>query len=104
MKHSVPHKLGREAARKVAREAFESYARRFSDYSPQTTWKSDDQADIRFSLRGMELSGAISVEDQSIDLEMDVPFLLRPFQGKAVAVIEREIKEWIGKAEQEASS
>lgn len=98
MKHSVSHDLGRELARKVARAAFESYRTRFSEFSPTTDWKNDDQASIGFSVKGMSLKGAVSVGDRSIDLEMDVPFLLKPFQGKAVGIIESEIKAWIEKA------
>jgi hypothetical protein len=99
MKHSVSHTLGRDMARKVARAAFESYAKRFSEFNPTTNWKTDDQADIGFSVKGMSLKGAVSVAAHSIDLNLDVPFMLKPFQGKAVAVIEREIREWIVKAE-----
>lgn len=99
MKHSVPHSLGREKARKVAHSAFESYAKRFSEYNPKTNWKSEDSADIGFSVKGMSLNGSVEVTDKSIDLNLDVPFMLKPFKGKAVEVIEREIKVWIGKAE-----
>lgn len=99
MKHSVTHSLGRDTARKVAREAFQAYEKRFSDYSPTTSWKNDDQADISFSAKGLTLTGSVAVTDASIDLEMNVPFLLKPLQGKAVGVIEREIKDWIAKAE-----
>lgn len=99
MKHSVPHSLGQEMARKVARAAFESYAKRFSDYNPTTTWRSEDQADIGFSIKGMSLKGAVGVTSRSIDLDLDVPFMLKPFKGKAIEVIEREIRVWISKAE-----
>jgi len=99
MKHSVTHSLGRPMARKVARAAFEAYSERFSDFNPVTTWKSDDAADIRFSAKGIELSGAVSVTDNTIEMDLNVPFLLRPLQGKAVAVIDREIAKWIAKAE-----
>lgn len=99
MKHSVSHSLGRETARKVARSAFEAYEKRFAEYHPRTTWKSEDAADISFSAKGISLTGAVAVTDDSIDLNLDVPFLLRPFKGKAIAVIEKEINEWIGKAE-----
>jgi len=99
MKHSVSHSLGREMARKVARAAFESYEKRFSEFNPRTTWQSDDAAKISFSVKGMSLNGSVGVAERSIDLDLDVPFLLKPFQGKAIDVIEREIKEWIGKAE-----
>jgi hypothetical protein len=45
----------------------------------------------------MSLNGAVEVKDKSIDLELDVPFLLKPFQGQAISVIEGEIKEWLAK-------
>ena len=99
MKHSVPHSLGHEMARKVARAAFSAYAKRFSEYNPTTQWKSDDTADIGFSVKGMSIKGAVLVTKQSIDIDLSVPFLMKPFQGKAVAVIEKEIKNWIRKAE-----
>jgi len=99
MKHSVSHSLGRETARKVARSAFDAYSKRFSEFSPNTVWRGDDAADISFSVKGFTLKGAVEVTDSSIELDMDVPFILRPFQNKAVTVIEREIKEWISKAE-----
>lgn len=98
MKHSVSHSLGRETARKVARAAFDTYKQRFSEFSPNTVWSGEDNAEISFSVKGFTLKGAVEVKEQSIDLDMDVPFLLKPFQGKAIAVIEREIKEWIDRA------
>ena len=67
--------------------------------SGTTSWRNDDQADISFSAKGMTLNGAVAVTASSIDLDLDVPFMLKPFKGKAIAVIEKEIKEWIGKAE-----
>lgn len=98
MKHSVPHSLGRDTARTVAHKAFETYAARFAEYSPQTNWKSDDAAEISFSVKGMTLKGEVAVQESSIDIKMDVPFMLKPFQGKAVSVIEKEIVQWIDKA------
>jgi hypothetical protein len=43
------------------------------------------------------LSGSVEVKESTIDLDLDVPFLLRPFQGQAVSVIEGEIKSWLAK-------
>ena len=85
-------------ARKVAHSAFEAYKARFTDYSPTTHWKTDDRADISFSVKGMTLKGGVEVTDKSIDLELEVPFILKPFKGKAMGIIENEIKEWIAKA------
>jgi len=97
MKHSVPHDLGQERAKKVAESALGSYAEKFAKYNPQTNWTSPTKAEISFKVKGMNLSGAVEVKATSIDLELDVPFLLRPFQGQAVSVIEGEIKSWLAK-------
>ncbi|HEY6081167.1 MAG TPA: polyhydroxyalkanoic acid system family protein [Polyangiaceae bacterium] len=97
MKHSVIHDLGQERAKKITESALESYAAKFAQYSPKTSWTSPSRATISFSVKGMSLSGAVEVKEKAIDLEMDVPFLLRPFQGKAISVIEGEIREWIAK-------
>lgn len=99
MKHTVSHTLGLEMARKVAKAAMDSYAKRFSDYKPVTNWKNEDAADIGFTVKGISLNGSVKVAADAIDLDLDVPFMLRPFKGKALAVIETEIKKWIGKAE-----
>lgn len=99
MKHTVAHSLGLDMARKVARAAMAAYAERFSEYKPVTTWKNEDSADIGFSIKGMSLKGAVKVSATSIDLDLDVPFMLKPFKGTALAVIEAEIKKWIAKAE-----
>ncbi len=97
MKHTVPHDLGQERAKKVTESALATYAEKFAKYSPQTTWTSPSRAQIAFSVKGMSLKGAVEVKDKSIELELDVPFLLRPFQGQALSVIEGEIKTWLAK-------
>jgi hypothetical protein len=97
MKHSVPHDLGQERAKKVTEQALSTYAQKFAKYNPKTTWVSPSRAQISFSVKGMNLSGSVEVRDKAIDLDLDVPFLLRPFQGQAISVIEGEIKEWLSK-------
>jgi hypothetical protein len=101
MKHSVPHDLGQERAKKVAESALSTYSQKYANYSPQVNWKSPNQADISFRVKGISLSGSLEVLDRSIDLDMDVPFLLRPFKNQALGVIEGEIKDWIKKAKVE---
>jgi hypothetical protein len=99
MKHSVPHELGQEKARKVAEAAFASYKQKLAKYDPQARWVSDTKAEISFSVKGMALNGTLGVTDRTIDMELQVPFLLRPFQGTALGVIEKEISAWIAKAQ-----
>lgn len=98
MKHVVPHDLGQERAKQAAESALSSYAQRFEKYSPKVIWTSNSKAQISFQVKGFTLSGDLEVLDRSIEMDLDVPFVLRPFKGQALNVIETEIKEWIAKA------
>ena len=98
MKHSVPHDLGQEKAKKAAEAALAQYSQKFAKYSPKTQWVSDNKASISFTVKGMTLSGTMEVLPSAIEMDLDVPFLLRPFKGQALGVIESEIKDWIAKA------
>ncbi len=98
MKHQVPHDLGQEKAKQVTSLAFESYAKRYAEYQPTVTWTGPAEAKIAFKVKGMSLSGVVEVSASSIALDLEVPFLLKPFKGTALAVIEEEIRSWINKA------
>ncbi len=98
MKHNVQHGLGKAKAKEVAQKAFASYSERFQNYQPKANWVRDDKAEISFSVKGMSLTGSLEVDDENIGMELDVPFLLRPFKGKALGVIEEEIQKWVAKA------
>ena len=98
MKHVVPHGLGFPTAKKVAEAAFDSYKKRFEQYQPNARWVNDARAEISFSVKGMMLKGALEVDEREISMDLDVPFVIRPFKGKAIGVIEEEIVAWIAKA------
>lgn len=98
MKHSVPHDLGKEAAKRAAIAAFDAYKARYAKYNPTATWTTDDRADISFTAKGITLKGVLEVQPKSIDMDLDVPFLLRPFKDRAMSTINQEITQWIGKA------
>jgi hypothetical protein len=100
MKHHVPHDLGKPLAKKAAVAAFDAYRQRFGKYHPTAQWIREDKADISFDVAGKKLKGSLEVKDSTIDMELDVPLLLRPFQGHAIGVIETEINRWISKAKQ----
>lgn len=100
MKHSIPHSLGLEMARKAVRSAFSNYTDRFADFSPTANWKSENEAQVTFAAKGMSIQGNVLVRPEAIDIDLDVPFLLKPFQGKAIEVIEREFGKWIKKAKE----
>jgi hypothetical protein len=98
MKHVVPHDLGQEQAKRVAEAAFASYKARYSQYNPTAKWLTESRANISFNVKGMTMNGTIEVTSSSIEMDVDVPFMLRPFKGVAMNVIEEEIKKWIAKA------
>ena len=99
MKHQVPHAVGQSKAKEIAIQALDSYQKRFAEYDPTCEWVSDYMAKIGFSVKGVKLAGSIDVLPSAFELDLDVPFLLRPFKGKALSVIEEEIKRWIAKAQ-----
>jgi Putative polyhydroxyalkanoic acid system protein (PHA_gran_rgn) len=98
MKQVIQHDLDTAMAKRVADRAFAEYQRRYPDYEPSLRWVSDQQADVTFNAKGIKLGGTLTLASKSIVLELDVPFLLRPFQKKALEVIDREVRVWLDKA------
>ena len=100
MIHKVEHGLPKETAKKATQKAFDAYKERFEKYNPDANWVSDDEAKVSFSAKGVTLEGNVRLTETDIELEMDVPFLLKPFKSKAVGVIEDEITKWVEKAKE----
>lgn len=100
MKHAIPHDLEVATARKAAEKAFQSYAIRFAKYEPSANWTSDTHCDVMFKVKGVKLEGTIDLTPKSIDLDLDVPFIFRPFKSRALAKIEEEVQTWIAKAKE----
>jgi hypothetical protein len=98
VKHAIKHDLDVATAKKVTEKAYDSYKARFAEYKPTFAWVSDNKANVSFNAKGITLAGSFTILPSQIDFELDVPFLLRPFQSKAVEVVENEVKEWIQKA------
>lgn len=98
MQHTIPHDLPIETARKATRAALESYRREMAEYSPEGEWVNDNTANVRFTAAGTTMKGTVVVQPTQIVLSLDVPFLLRPFKGIALRVIEGEIQQWLRRA------
>lgn len=98
MKHVIKHDLEPAIARRATQSAFDTYAKRFADYNPKADWLNEDHAKVSFSAKGLTLKGDFKLRPGEIEMNLDVPFLLRPFQGRAVKVVEDEIREWVEKA------
>lgn|SRR5690625_3222825 len=99
MRHVVKHGLSQELAKKATLKAWEAYQTRFAEYSPKATWESEERANVSFRVKGVTLNGALDLEPGGIGLELEVPFLFRPFRKIAISKIEEEIRKWVAKAE-----
>lgn len=98
MKHTIQTGLEKTLSKKAIDKAMDEYKARFAEYGPRFDWKTDTRGEFGFSAKGIALGGTIDVRDRTIDVEMDVPFLLRVFQGKAMEVIEEQVSFWVEKA------
>lgn len=98
MEHKVKHELGRALAKRATEAALKQYASEYAEFEPRVTWHDDYAARVAFTVKGLSLSGAVGVDEHHISLDLQVPLMLRPFRSRAMAVIEREIGEWVGKA------
>jgi hypothetical protein len=97
MEHEIRHDLTPEQAQRATRKALQSYAERFAKYQPQVNWRTDSEAAVAFTVKGLRLQGGVRLLPASIRLDLDVPFLFRPFSKRAFSVIEREVQGWIAK-------
>ncbi|MBM4341927.1 MAG: polyhydroxyalkanoic acid system family protein [Deltaproteobacteria bacterium] len=98
MRHAIAHDLPPDLAQRTARAACAHYCERFGRYDPRIIWRDDHHADLQFAAKGLTIKGKVAVTAGSLVVDVDIPFLLRPFQGRAVEIVERELQKWIAKA------
>ena len=49
-------------------------------------------------MKGTSLKGVIELAPGSISFDLEVPFLLRMFKGKAIEIMDGELRSWTEKA------
>ena len=98
MKHQIHHGLDLDLARLALDKAMAAYSARFADYSPHFAWASQTRGKFGFKAGGMAITGELDIVGDHVDVELEVPFLLRIWKGKAMDVIDSEMKKWIAKA------
>ena len=100
MKHTINTRVDLRLSKKVIEKAMESYKKDFADYAPHFSWRTGpgDVADFGFSVKGIKLGGTMHVLDGRIDVDMAVPFIARPFQGRAMRIIDEHVARWVEKA------
>jgi hypothetical protein len=97
MKHTIDTGLPVADEKRALQKAMEAYKARFAEYNPRFDWKNDSMGEFGFTAKGVSIGGTITVRDKKIDVEMDVPFLFKIFQGKAMSVVTEEVQKWIDK-------
>lgn len=95
VRHSVKHTLEPDALHQLIERAFAYYESRHPKYEPTLSWLEPNKAELRFNARGLKLGARLEIQPGEAIVEMDVPLLLRPFQGAARQVIDREITRWL---------
>lgn len=98
MTHDIPHDLDFDLAKLAAEKAAVAYGERFAEYAYQARWVSKSRVELGFTVMGKRLQGALTVKPNKLELELDVPFVFRPFRGKAIQIIEKEARMWLDKA------
>jgi len=88
---SIPHRLGREEALRRLKSGFERAGR---DYAriiaiQEQTW-TDNELTFRVSALGQTASGNLQVLDNSVRLELTLPWLLAAIAGKFLPTIEQK--------------
>ena len=98
MQHAIKHGLTHDQAKATVRSAIESYSQKLAKYSGKVVWQGDSKVTIAVSAKGVNLEGSLSIEPDRYVVDVDIPFLLRPFRSRAMQVVEAETQTWIAKA------
>lgn len=99
MKQTYSHGLGsRTKARAAVEQAFAHYQERFASHHPTITWQRDDQAELAFSVMGKQWTAKATVDDDALTIEGDIPFLMKPFEGKIREAVGKSVSQWIERA------
>ncbi|MCB9595868.1 MAG: polyhydroxyalkanoic acid system family protein [Sandaracinaceae bacterium] len=98
MKHQIHHGLELPLAKKAIAKAMEAYSARFSEYNPFFNWVTENKGEVGFSAKGMKLEGEIEIIGPEVYVDLDVPFVFRIFKGRAMEIIDREVRAWVEKA------
>ena len=57
-----------------------------------------DRMLAQLKAQGVQVDGKIDLEPGQIVMDLDVPFLLKPFKKQAIEIVEGQIQKWIQKA------
>lgn len=98
MKHKIHHGLDRDLAIRATTKALEAYAKELEAWNPVVSWQGPNNAVVDCQVMGKSLQAQVDVGEDDVTFAMDVPFMMRPFQGQAISIVEKVVQDWIVKA------
>lgn len=101
MKHTIEHDLNDSEAKLATERAIAQYRERYAQYEPFLVWRDARRAELGFSVKGVKLKGSMELRPGAVDVDLDVPLLMRPFKGMAIAAIDKEVRHFIEEAHRE---
>ncbi len=98
MKHSVQHPLEQAKARELLDRALDTYRAHYAEHSVETCWVDEHTAELDFEVTGKKVAGSITVCEDCYDIELKLPWMLRPFKRRIAQSFETELQRWIARA------
>lgn len=94
MKVSVPHQLETDEAVKRIRGLVQQVKTKFAEKVDNVEEEWDGPSgDFSFTVMGMDVSGRIVVDAETVQIEGKIPFAVLPFKGKIESVIQEKAQE-----------
>ena len=92
MRVSKKHNTTKKAARNLVDRELSVLLSHFGESisNARNTWRGDTM-DFSFRARGFNFKGTLEIDDTELILNIGIPFLLRPFEGKIREEMEREL-------------
>ena len=88
---TIPHKLGKEEAIRRLKNGFGNVRSAFGENFVVLTDKwAGDHLDFRASLLGQTTIGMVDVADDSVRLEVQLPWILAMLANKAKAIVQKQ--------------
>ena len=98
MKHSVDHPLETEKAKEVLDRALDTYREHYVENSVATSWVDERTATVDFQVTGKKIAGSITVCESCYDIDLKLPWMLRPFKKRIAQSLDSELQRWIERA------
>lgn len=98
MKHSVHHQLETAQAKEVLDRALDTYRAHYADHGVETAWVDERTAVVGFELTGSKVDGRITVCEGCYDIDLQLPWMLRPFGKRIAQTFEHEFQRWLDRA------